>query len=1224
MRALAARKRRHLVANAQKPDSKASIASTENVGARDRPFDTPRIPRTDARVASSAITLLLALAVLPSGGAAAQSDREPQEPSNHGGQHGAGVGLSAPKVPARSNGSPEITSDSSFAVAENTTLVGTLTATDDDTAAGDLAWSIAGGADASHFSVTSGGVLTFASAKNYESPDDTDTDGTYAVMVQVSDGTNSDTANLVVELTNVNEAPVATATAEPSTVAAGRAVRLRSQVTEPDHAPQSWGYYWEQVDSSGYEVELRWPRSQHPTFTAPSALPRTHRLELEFLLRVTDQGGLSGEDTVKVRVVNNSEPTGAPTVSGTAQVGETLTASRSGIADADGLTNATFSYQWVRREDPYIDFSRWGHDNSISGATDSTYTLVTADVGKWIQVRVTFTDDHGVEETVASAVTEQVSASATAAPSITTGSALSAAENGTSVGTLTATDEDTAADDLVWSIGGGADASHFSLTSGGVLTFTSAKNYESPDDSDADGTYAVTVEVADGVKSDTANLAVALTNVNEAPTADAGSDQSGVPAGSAVGLDGSGSDDPDAGETLTYAWAQTDKSGYTVTLSDAAAVKPTFAVPSDAKTATLSFELTVTDAGGLSDADTVSVSVVELPAVSITGPSNAVTEGGNAVFTLTRTGDSAAALTVDVSVTETGSMIDGDPPTKVAFGADSATATLTVKTDDDENDEDDSTVKVTISAGTGYGVVASGGSAAVTVADNDEAALIAPSITTGSALSAAENGTSVGTLTATDEDTAADDLVWSIGGGADASHFSLTSGGVLTFTSAKNYESPDDSDADGTYAVTVEVADGVKSDTANLAVALTNVNEAPTADAGSDQSGVPAGSAVGLDGSGSDDPDAGETLTYAWAQTDKSGYTVTLSDAAAVKPTFAVPSDAKTATLSFELTVTDAGGLSDADTVSVSVVELPAVSITGPSNAVTEGGNAVFTLTRTGDSAAALTVDVSVTETGSMIDGDPPTKVAFGADSATATLTVKTDDDENDEDDSTVKVTISAGTGYGVVASGGSAAVTVADNDEAATNSALALAAYHIDDGRLEVRWSWPKDTEASSFTIQWKAGEQDYDSSRQLRVSASVIKAVEGYGNVSFRRYAQAISGLTNGTEYTLRIVATDAHNKRVKSPEVTRAPQTTGEDAQEFVENEIISVYSGAHPWLRAAWNYARSRVEAGRMSVRWVPQGTNVSVVCILTGGWDMCYVTSIHLGVVLLRWTVRGQS
>ena len=83
--------------------------------------------------------------------------------------------------------------------------------------------------------------------------------------------------------------------------------------------------------------------------------------------------------------------TGAPTISGTPQVGETLTADTSGIADEDGLENVSFSYQWL------------ADDTAIQGATNSTYTLIEADEGKTVRVRVSFTDDAGNDESLTSA-----------------------------------------------------------------------------------------------------------------------------------------------------------------------------------------------------------------------------------------------------------------------------------------------------------------------------------------------------------------------------------------------------------------------------------------------------------------------------------------------------------------------------------------------------------------------------------------------------------------------------------------------------------------------------------------------------------------------------------------------------------------------------------------------------------------------------------------------------
>ena len=54
--------------------------------------------------------------------------------------------------------------------------------------------------------------------------------------------------------------------------------------------------------------------------------------------------------TLAARIGRNTLATGAPSISGTVQVGETLTAHTTGIADADGLDGATFGYQWVSND----------------------------------------------------------------------------------------------------------------------------------------------------------------------------------------------------------------------------------------------------------------------------------------------------------------------------------------------------------------------------------------------------------------------------------------------------------------------------------------------------------------------------------------------------------------------------------------------------------------------------------------------------------------------------------------------------------------------------------------------------------------------------------------------------------------------------------------------------------------------------------------------------------
>ena len=105
--------------------------------------------------------------------------------------------------------------------------------------------------------------------------------------------------------------------------------------------------------------------------------------------------GLSG--VFRVVAGSNTPATGKPTISGTPQVNQTLTADISSIMDADGLPAAgQFSYQWI------------SDDTDIDGATDSTYTLVEADAGKTITVRVSFTDNANYSESLTSAATVTV------------------------------------------------------------------------------------------------------------------------------------------------------------------------------------------------------------------------------------------------------------------------------------------------------------------------------------------------------------------------------------------------------------------------------------------------------------------------------------------------------------------------------------------------------------------------------------------------------------------------------------------------------------------------------------------------------------------------------------------------------------------------------------------------------------------------------------------------
>ena len=163
------------------------------------------------------------------------------------------------------------------------------------------------------------------------------------------------------------------------------------------------------LDRDSATPNIRWEITVAPdgNGSVSVVLPATTDCAAQGAICTGDGKMLSGEASVTVAgpegeeqqtPPENTPATGAPAISGTAQVGETLTADTSGIADSDGTGDATFAYQWL------------ADDTDISGATASTYTLVDSDEGKAIKVRVSFTDDAGNAESLTSSATPAVAA----------------------------------------------------------------------------------------------------------------------------------------------------------------------------------------------------------------------------------------------------------------------------------------------------------------------------------------------------------------------------------------------------------------------------------------------------------------------------------------------------------------------------------------------------------------------------------------------------------------------------------------------------------------------------------------------------------------------------------------------------------------------------------------------------------------------------------------------
>jgi glycerophosphoryl diester phosphodiesterase len=202
-----------------------------------------------------------------------------------------------------------------------------------------------------------------------------------------------------------------------------------------------------------------------------------------------------------------------------------------------------------------------------------------------------------------------------------------------------------------------------------------------------------------------------------------------------------------------------------------------------------------------------------------------------------------------------------------------------------------------------------------------------------------------------------------------------------------------------------------------------DVNQAPTADAGADQV-VDENAAVTLAGSGSD---AEGPVSYSWQQV--AGPDVTLANAAGATPGFTAPDVDADTVLGFELTVTDAAGATASDRVDVLVADTRVVSIAG-ATVGEDAGSIEFTVTVTPAARAPITVDFASAD-GTALDGSDYAggsgTLTIPAGGETALLVFPVTNDALDEVDETF--TVGLGNAAGAAIGEGLATGTIEDDD---------------------------------------------------------------------------------------------------------------------------------------------------------------------------------------------------
>ena len=711
----------------------------------------------------------------------------------------------------------EITPDGNIEVDENSSAtLRSFTATDPEGDNVSIVWSLSG-ADASDFTLSSAGALSFSSPPDFESPADADSNNIYEITVEAGGGS----LELTVTVRDVNEPPTISPTGDLSRVENSTGTVARYTAVDPEGVTDTFTWSLSGDDAADFVLH---PSSgslvfaEDPDYDDPADADQNNVYEIT--VEVTD-GDLSSSINVEVTVTNIDEPlviNGDATITkaeGFAGTLDTYTAS-----DPEGVTAFTWSLAGVDRDDFTLNagvlaFAQTpDYDNPTDANRDNVYAVtVRANDGA-------NTVDFPVEVTVTNIDETPVVSGPEAITDFPENSPITRV-----VGSYSATDPDRQT--VTWSALTGDDADAFELSSSGVLTFK-----ESPDQESQDA-YAVTINASDGTNTGSLDVEVLVSDVNEPPVVarQTGSGAFSIAENSGTGVGSFTATDP---ENQAFGWSLGGADAADFEISSAGALsfvaEPDHDNPQDSgadNTYNVTIRATEVDDN---DANTRELTGTLEVVVRVTGVNEPPVVSGPETIADYPENSSGDVGRYTVSDPE-----DGGTSWSPLSGTDAASFELSsagVLTFREPPDHESKSTPYEVTINASDGVNTASLVVSVTVTDVNEAPVVSRKTGSG-AFSLEENsGTAVGSFDATDPEGGL--VEWSLSG-SDANDFEIGSAGELSFAAEPNHESPQDSGADNTYNLTVRATEKDDGDAAtqeltgtlNVVVRVTDVDEPP-------------------------------------------------------------------------------------------------------------------------------------------------------------------------------------------------------------------------------------------------------------------------------------------------------------------------------------------------------------------------------------------------------------
>ena len=645
--------------------------------------------------------------------------------------------------------------------------------------------------------------------------------------VQDTDGL-SDTIEVQIEITDVNEPPVITGSQDLEWQENRAGNLARYSATDPERDTFEWSvigsdFTFFSIDSSGYLTF-----TDPPDFEAEADANGDNVYEPTVVAR--DTAGQFGTLNIKVTVTNANEP---PTVTGDDDITideNTDTFYRAYFAsDPEGVAS-TFTWSLSGTDQGDFDISE---DGELTFRNTPDYEL-PADSGgnNEYLVAVRATDEGNLRGTLD--VTVAVN-DINEPPTISGDDTLSYPENTKTTRVL---DRYTASDPerrpITWSIAG-TDNGAFAIDSSGNLRFSSQPDHETPTDSGGNNVYDIQVVATDdgnngdgtpsqlGTLSSYFDVSVTVTPVNEPPsvTGDTGptvdeNDENFSRVYTASDQEGTAS-------TFTWSLSGTDRGDFNIDRNTGELTfrnTPDFERPADSGgNNEYLVAVWATDEGGLRGSLDVAITVNdanEAPEInSVSNPDFSYTETRTTpVYTFGASDPEGDPISWSVSgadqneltISETGVLtFDSQPDYENPGDAGSDNVyNITVEARDDQFATNTLDITVTITPVNEPPTVV--GHPRRAIDENDE--------------------TFSHSFRAVDPEGSSTTFTWSLSG-TDGGDFNISQDGELTFRTTPNYESPADSNRDNEYLLTVRAYDGQYYGTLDMAVTVLNVNEAP-------------------------------------------------------------------------------------------------------------------------------------------------------------------------------------------------------------------------------------------------------------------------------------------------------------------------------------------------------------------------------------------------------------